>query len=126
MPHGVEPVVGKETLAGQAARSISNLNMEMQQSTRENTVTPEEYTPGRANNLIVEAQKNASNNNIDQEAFDPITQDNITLQTLKDTDDNLISNEGYNASQMNNNNQISNEIQNQMNESMVQPGRDGN
>ena len=126
MPHGVEPEVGEETLGGQAAQSISNLNMEMQQSFKGNTVSPEEYTPGRANNIIVEAQKDAANNKIDQEALDPMTQDNITLQTLKDTGNNLISGEEYNVNQMNQENLLSNEVQNQMTRSMVQPGRDGN
>ena len=118
--------IGQETLSGQTARSISNLNMEMQQSSKSNTVTPEEYTPGKANNIIVEAQKDAANNTIDQESFNPMTQDNITLQTMKDADNNLITGEGYNANLKNQEDVTNNQIQEQMNQSMVQPGRDGN
>jgi len=129
MPHGVEPEVGEETLGGQAVRAVSNLNMEMQQQSgvlrNGNTISPEEYTPGRANSIIVEAQKDAANNTIDQEAFDPLTQNNIDVQTQKDAGSNLITNEGYNANQMSQENALNNQIQTQMNQSTIQPGRDG-
>ena len=131
MPHhGVRPEVGDETLGGQAARSVSNLNMEMQQQSGErnnlNTISSEEYTPAKSNNIIVEAQKDAANNTIDQEAFNPVTQNNITLQTMKDADNNLITGEGYNSNLNSLENAMDNQIQDQMNQSMVQPGRDGN
>ncbi len=127
LPHGTMPAVGQETVADHASQSISNLNMEMQQQTGTrndpNSISTEEYVPGKANSIIVEAQKSAANNTIGQDQFNPMTQDGITMEMMKDTDGDQITSESYNVNQ---DNGLASEVMTQMNQSTVQPGRNGN
>ena len=127
LPHGTMPKVGQETVADHAGQSISNLNMEMQQQSGSkgdpNTISSEEYIPGKANSIIIEAQKNAANNTIGQEQFNPMTQDGITMEMMKDTDRDQITPESYNVNQ---DSGLANEVMTQMNNSTIQPGRNGN
>jgi len=78
-----------------APSDVSNLIMETQLQSGNNSIPFEEFSPEATKNIELETQSNADNNDINIESFNPETQDNILLQTLRDSDNNEINFQEY-------------------------------